>query len=642
MKKIFNYITLFAVALSGLALTACSDEGLDTNPYNKDGVNVLAFGPMPITRGETMRLTGTNLDKVKGVLFPEGNQKLVESKTYIQGEFSRTSPEEMTITIPDLCVPGKLRLVTASNDTIVSKSNITFVEEVKATGITPLHVRAGDIVTITGEYVWNIAEVTFAAGVKVLAEDFVKNTRKEIQVRVPLAAVSGAVSFNDGSEGAMETVLTTNMVVDVASATGISDATPEYGDEITIFGENLNLIEKVSFPSFGEVQEFTVAEDGKSVKVVVPGTATSGAIVLTSYSGLTTSIDVAVPLISYEAGSITPNKNLAAGQTVTLKGDKLDRVQVVHLPGDIMLQKGEFAQSPNEISFVVPGNMGDGTVKLVQHDNWSVETDRIKMYAPEGPVKVLWKGNKALGWSGDGQVYLGSDGAPELVEAGAKAGDKLRIQFEITGDGWAAQIFEGHWADCGVPQIDEINGGNYDLKGELGYYYITLTDDLLAALTKKQGWGGILVVQGQDLNVVELALVQQSDEINITEDCTKMDDAGTQANFPIALSWSDDAGKFRIMRNGPHNLKAMSLTAGKSKIKFYKQPGKGQCQVNEPNWGWSETAAEWENADAECIELVLSQQLLDCITGVISDDWSETALCCQGEGLTITKVTLIP
>ena len=642
MKKIFNYIMLFAVALTGLSLTACSDEGLDTNQYNKDGVNILAFGPMPITRGETMRLTGTNLDKVKEVLFPEGNQKLVESKTYIQGEFNRTNSEEMIVTIPDLCVPGKLRLVTASGDTIVSKSNITFVEEIKATGITPLHVRAGDIVTITGEYVWNIAEVTFTAGVKVAAEDFVKNTRKEVQLRVPKAAVSGVVSFNDGSESAEETVLTTNMVVDVASVAENANLSAEYGDEITIMGENLDLIEKVSFPAFGEVQEFTVAQDGKSIKVVVPGTAINGPIELTSYSGLTVSVDITVPLISYEAGSITPNKNLAAGQTVTLKGDKLDRVQVVQLPGDILLQKGEFKQSPNEISFVVPANMGDGTVKLVQHDNWSVETDRIKMYAPEGPVKVLWKGNKALGWSGDGQVYLGSDGSPELVEAGAKAGDKLRIQFEITGDGWAAQIFEGHWDNCGVPQIDEINGGNYDLAGELGYYYITLTDDLLAALTKKQGWGGTLVVQGQNLNVVELALVQQSSEIDLTEDCTKMDDAGSPANFPIALSWGDDAGKFRIMRNGPHNLQAMSLTPGKSKIKFYKQPGTGQCQVNEPNWGWNETAAEWENANSECVELVLSQQLLDCITGVIADNWGGTAFCCQGDGLTITKVTLIP
>ena len=42
--------------------TSCSEDDLDTNQYNKSGVNILGFGPMPITRGETMRCTGTNLD----------------------------------------------------------------------------------------------------------------------------------------------------------------------------------------------------------------------------------------------------------------------------------------------------------------------------------------------------------------------------------------------------------------------------------------------------------------------------------------------------------------------------------------------------------------------------------------------------
>lgn len=632
---------LFAVALSGLALTACSEDELSTSQYGKNGVNILAFGPMPVTRGETIRLTGTKLNQVKEVLFPEGNQKLTAATTYIPGQFTLTNSEEMTVTIPDLCVPGKLRLVTNSNDTVVSASNITFAEEIKAESITPLHVHPGDIVTIKGEYVWNIAEVTFSAGVKVLAENFVKNTRNEVQVQVPMNVVSGPVTYNDGSEGAEDIVLTNNLEVDVAVATGVSNKTPEYGEEITITGENLDLVETIEFPSFGAVMEFTLV-DRNNIKVVVPGTSTSGAIVLTSFSGLTTSVDIEVPLISYEAGSITPNKNLNAGQTVTLKGDNLDRVIQLMLPGEITLEKGQFTQSKNEISFVVPEDMGDGAVKLIQHDNWSVETDRIKMYAPEGPVTVLWKGQKSLGWDAAGQIYIGSDGATELIEADAKPGDKVRLQFNITGGGWCAQILEGHWENCGIPKIDEIKPENYDLEGELGYYYITLTEELLNALYKKQGWGGTFVVQGQNLDIVEYALVKQSSEINISEDCNKMDDAGSPVTFPVALAWTDDAGKFRIMRNGPHNLKDMTLTPNKSKIRLYKEVGvTGQCQVNEPNWKWNETVADWEGS-AEYLELTLSQQFIDCITGVIADNWSGTALCCQGDGVKITKVTLVP
>ena len=44
MKKIYNVFALLVVALVGLSLTACSEDDYDTNPYNKSGVNLLAFG----------------------------------------------------------------------------------------------------------------------------------------------------------------------------------------------------------------------------------------------------------------------------------------------------------------------------------------------------------------------------------------------------------------------------------------------------------------------------------------------------------------------------------------------------------------------------------------------------------------------
>lgn len=621
---------LFASVLSGLSLTGCSKDEIDTNQYNKSGVNILAFGPMPITRGETMRLTGTKLDKVKEVLFPEGNQKLTASTTYIQGEFTLKGSEEMTVTIPDLCVPGKLRLVTNNNDTIVSKSNITFVEEIKADTITPLHVHAGDLVTIKGEYVWNIAEVTFSAGVKVEAEAFAKNTRKEIQVYVPAAAVSGPVTYNDGSEGAEEIVLTNNLEVEFATATSLSNLTPDFGEELTIFGENFDLIQKIDFPSCPDVS-FTRTENRKTVTLTVPATATSGTIVLTSYSGLTTSIDVTLPMVSYEAGSIAPAKNLKAGQVVSFKGDNLDRVAKLVLPGDITLEKGQFTQNKNSISFTVPEEMGDGKIVLVQHDNWSVETDRIAMYAPEGPVKILWKGSKALGWDGAGQIYLGTDGGPELVEAGAKPGDKLRIKLEPVSNGWCAQIWEGHWGG----QLDEIKAENYDLEGEGGYYTITLTEENLKTFTTAQGWGGIVLVQGQECNVTELALVQKSDEKTLWTGELVADD---WANQPYALS---DAGQ---------ELKDADAKVGQ-KVCFYITPlaSDWKLEILEGHWGPSYAAYCGVGTDTEggkfeetsladgYVTVTLTQAMLDA---AYEQKWWGGVFVLNGDNVKCTKITL--
>ena len=301
--KIYRKISVLAMAALVLAsgLTSCGEDDLDTNQYNKSGVNILAFGPMPITRGATMRVTGTKLNNVKEVLFPEGNQKLTPATTYIKGDFSLQGSEEMTVTIPDQCVPGKLRLVTQSGDTVESASFITFAEEIKVSSIAPNPVHPGDIVTIKGEYVWNIGQVVFFDHVVVNAEDFTLNTRNEIQVQVPMEAKTGDVAYNDGSDGAENTVIT-NLEVDAPKATGVSNANPEFGDMITITGENLDLVATLDFPSVPGV-EFTAAADGKTINVKVPSNTVSGSIVMTSAAGIITSVDINVPLASVSSTS---------------------------------------------------------------------------------------------------------------------------------------------------------------------------------------------------------------------------------------------------------------------------------------------------------------------------------------------------
>ena len=379
------------VAMTGF--TSCSEDDLDTNQYGKGGVNILGFGPMPVTRGETMRLTGTQLNNVKEVLFPEGNQKLTPATTYINAEFTVQNAQEMTVTIPDQCVPGQLCLVTNSGDTVVSASNVTFAEEIKVSSYSPNPVHPGSLVTIKGEYVWNIGQVVFFDHVTVDAADFVKNTRNEIQVLVPAEAKSGELAYNDGTDGAENTVMG-DLAVDFAKATGVSNANPEFGEQITITGENLDLVTSIDFPAVPDVA-FTVANDGKSIQVTVPVNTVSGTVTLSSPSGLTTAVNITVPLAT--VSSTDPVKDVKAGQTITIKGSKLDRITQLVLPAiDEPLKKGEFTQSATQISFVVPEGMGDGKVILVQHENYSVESDKISMYS-EAPETVIWAGKFYIG-----------------------------------------------------------------------------------------------------------------------------------------------------------------------------------------------------------------------------------------------------
>lgn len=470
--------------------TSCGKDDLDTNQYNKSGVNLLGFGPMPITRGATMRVTGTKLNEVQEVLFPGGNQKITPSTTTINGEFSVQNSEEMTVTIPDQCVPGKLRLVTKSGEIIESKSNITFAEEIRVSSISPNPVHPGDVITIKGEYVWNIGQVVFFDHVAVDAEDFLLNTRNEIQLVVPMEAKSGDVAYNDGSDGAESTVIE-SLNVDAAKATGVSNANPEFGEEITITGENLDLVTSIDFPSVAGVEDFTVADDGNSLKVKVPATCVSGTVTLNSASGLTTSVDIAVPLAS--VSSTSPVKDVKVDQTITITGDKLDRITHLILPAiDAIFT--DFKKSATEISFVVPEGMGDGKVILVQHANYSVESDKISMYS-EAPETTIWAGKFVIGnWNA---------GMQELAWGGydwstVKPGQVLTVYLTPDmSEGWSQiRVGNGSWA--ALPGTADVN----PLTAEDTKFSVTLTQAMIDELVNNGG----LVICGAFFTINKITL----------------------------------------------------------------------------------------------------------------------------------------
>ena len=554
--KIYRKISVLAMAALVLAsgLTSCGEDNLDTNQYNKSGVNILAFGPMPITRGATMRVTGTKLNNVKEVLFPEGNQKLTPATTYIKGDFSLQGSEEMTVTIPDQCVPGKLRLLTQSGDTVESASFITFAEDIKVSSISPNPVHPGDIVTIKGEYVWNIGQVVFFDHVVVNAEDFMLNTRNEIQVQVPMEAKTGDVAYNDGSDGAENTVIE-SLTVDAPKATGVSNAKPEFGDEITITGENLDLVATIDFPSVPGV-EFTAAEDGKSIKVKVPANTVSGSIVMTSAAGITTSVDITVPLAT--VSSTSPVKDVKAGQTITIKGDKLDRIVEILLPAiDEPLVKGDFAQSATQISFEVPEGMGDGKVILIQHENYSVESDKISMYS-EAPEYSIWAGNFTIGnWDA---------GMQELAWGGydwstVKPGQVLTVY--LTPDmsaGWSQiRVGNGSWAALpGTPDTTPLTAE--DTK-----FSVTLTQAMIDEMVANGG----LVVCGAYFTIKKITLSIL--ETVIWSGTTAL---GGWANAVTDLSW------------GGYDWS--QVTAGTTlKLYYDVDPSVGYINIRFGNGSWS-------------------------------------------------------
>lgn len=416
MNSIFKHMPAAALVVltAAFSLSSCSDDTLDTNPYNRSGVNIVAMGPMPVSRGNQIRISGTQLDKVQAVIFPGAKDIASEERSTIEvRDFTRDGREEIRVAVPELALAGHLQLLTNSGDTITSLSTVTFVEEIKIESVSPLDgLTAGDLISVKGDFIWNIASATFADGVTVESADFVKVNRVEALIPVPLAAVSGKLVLSDGNE-ANPTEFTYDVTIQTASVAALdknaaSGEEYEFGDVMTISGSNLNLVEAVSFPS-GIDAEFEVNADGTAITVAVPEECCSGEVTLTQYSGAKiTTPAYAVPTVKVFTvnGSTDGVKDIMPGDLITLKGKNFDRIRYFFLPGQNSATGAYTLVDPETITFNAPEGMLDGSIVIIQNNSITIETPALSM---KKMGNVVWQGNvSCMGWSGSFGIYTWS------------------------------------------------------------------------------------------------------------------------------------------------------------------------------------------------------------------------------------------
>ena len=626
MKNYKNIFTWLVIALVGLSLTGCSEDDLDTNPYGKSGVNLVGFGPSPILRTHEIRITGTNMNKVTKVIFP--GDAIVE-----RSGFNSSDAENIYVNVPDESVPGQIRLV-AGNDTVTSVSKLTFEEPIEVTSVSPTTgLNAGDEITIKGDYVYNIAEVVFACGVTgapVLAEDFTYISRREIRLRVPLAAESGVITMNDGASWELEWKEPLQIVS--ASYASLSPAAADFGQQIKINGTNLHTVETLMFPG-GVTAEFTVSADNRTITTTVPAECKSGPITLLLYSGTALTTDeFSVPTVTI--ASATPNNDLVAGDQVVLAGENFDRVKEVQLPGIGAIT--DYTISGNTLTFTVPEGMTDGEVVLVQNAYISASI-AIEVRKLAG---VIWQGKENLsGWSNWGVFNWDGDKWLKFQEAINGPG-QLTFHFVVTNDNPAFNLRMGDrstpFSDLSLPYGDD---GNIHPSKDDTDVIINLSAEEREKMFADGGLG--MVIWGDGIQLQYIKFLEATDEVDVAP-FAKWEDQSANISYPIHISWSDNTGKVRIMRTG---LQELNLKVGVSKLIFYKEAGTtGQIQLNDCNWSNPITDADLTDwaGDKTQVETVFTQKMMDCVTGATTDGWSDTAFIIQGDGMTITKIVVLP
>ena len=395
MKNIFKFSALIALC-SLIGAVACTREEVSTEQLSDSAVVFGAFAPNPVVRGAELRIMGSNLDKIVEVQIP-GAEPITEIEVVSSGRVSEIRVVTPAAGAEDESVTGPVVIVDNAGNTYKSKADIEFTEGIVLDSFSPAAAMPGDVVTVKGDYLYNVQQIVLGGGVYVTGEQITEKSRRELKFIVPSNAITGPVTIGDVDENNNPDGLIPNNVPSKEELT-IGDPTVKSADrgmlkagaEITVQGDYLDMIAKAAFrvttpaaeegaePTIADTNvDFALADDHKSINVVLPASVVEGEIVLTSYAGKEFKAGAYTTVVPTNV-AIAAESRYKAGLNAVVTGKDLDLVTGAVLAGTAL----EYAYADNKITFAIPAAAVDGTVVLSLANGKTVETAAIELVKP--------------------------------------------------------------------------------------------------------------------------------------------------------------------------------------------------------------------------------------------------------------------
>ena len=426
-------------------------------------------------------------------------------------------------------------------------------------------------------------------------------------------------------------------------ATGVDKTEAVAGkDKVIVSGTDLDLVTGVTIGD--KVQSFITCEfavnSAEEVVVAIPAAAYDGVLTLTAESGYTSETEPIAISYDEEISVVYDAPSFEMGKVISFTGTGLLKVESVSLKGIKVLQY--LVREDNAMAFNMPEGVGPGVYRLEftlldgTSLTWPVPFEITAPYTET----FLFEGSQDLGsWS----INWSLTPADAMVQAGAKAGDILRIYGTPTADWWQIQMFDGHWGgmDLGLGNGNNVNPNIYDLSE--GYIAIELDADRAEKFTTLTDWGQYGILQGENFIVTGISLIQFGETEKVLFE------------GPVSLTWGDD-GRFGLA------MSFFEKAAPDSKliVYFHQTENWGQVQFNDGSWDNSgivfpELGGPILNTDnvggkdVEKIELTLTASILEVIRSRPGDyfglnteyqDDGRVGMIIQGSDWIIDKVTI--
>ena len=379
MKKIFKYSLIVALCAGMAAFTGCQEKEFDVNPLT-EAFTFSGMAPNPVMRGGELRIFGRKLDEVKEVRFA-GDISVTEFVKVGKGAKLDTLYVIVPLEGPEV---GKVSIVSKSDEVKSSQADLTFSEPIEISSFSPATVLSGDIITIKGEYLYDVKEVFFS-GEDAYVTKFESQDRHELKLKVPANAITGPIILSDVNEVEDGTTIPnhiytqTELVVGNPTVNKAAKATYKSGDVIVVTGEHLDMIKNVALPQVASV-EFTLAEDLNSISFNLPPKATDGNITLTSFAGVEFDAGEIETVNVAELAVVTKAEDgrYKAGCTVEISGTDLDLVSAVDFEG----AAADWYLNKDVIVATQPAGAKDGQVVVTLESGKKAYSDAIEVVKP--------------------------------------------------------------------------------------------------------------------------------------------------------------------------------------------------------------------------------------------------------------------
>ena len=477
--------------------------------------------PAPVKAGAALTISGKDMDLVTAVEFDNADA--------LSGEAISVAADKVVVTaVPETATEGKLRLVMANGQKV--EVEFTLVKPT-ATGYNANPASAGSTIQITGTDLDLVKSVDFGGAVATVEKDAVSADGTTLNVKVPMAAASGApvLKLANGVTINAPTLTINEAVFCYVTELPGEDAELHAGQTFVLPIANGDKLTGVEIA--GKACQFIVS--GNTLTVGAPDNAKKGTSVrlISSNGEITYKIDfipnteittviwtgahssgdwangfTALSWGGYDWSQVTPGTELvvtfgvdpaigycqmrfACGDGwVALPGTKelagSDKDGNISMPNDakeyrLVLTQAMIDKLSEKNQGLVICGVGFILTKVALVEHISLEVDIAGQVKTNSGKDITYP--FSFQWNADGQINLTKD---FLLGLGVKKGSKLIIykdptvkgQVQINNSAWSAIYTIADWnpsLDVLEQEFDDammagLNGGGFWIQGDLG------------------------------------------------------------------------------------------------------------------------------------------------------------------------------